>query len=389
MFRSGGENDDVNDALLRRKPFFVAPSIPIPLSKQSAFCVRIPKRTCSLAVKQVSSYEREILARRRRRIGGETVGGARENDDDDDDDDDDFGVPPKHVRRVKSNPEDSESVFLFVSISGEEEKRYARKVLEVTNTTKEDLLPCIVSNRQVLSKKELKRANEWWPSVLLATAKGEVNSKEAKMDDEERTTATERARSLVLRVKEGERFCEIVNPKTGEVVACAKNGERDDERGGARRCLPMQHCAMIAIEKVARLDLQLYPDAHDSNNGKRENNKSAEIDDFGENEDLTSPEAKKRRKSVAAKVMAESIGIPDKPYLCTGYDIYMTHEPCLMCAMALTHSRIKRIFYIEKDRNDKGALSSQTRKRLHGVRTLNHHFTVWSFDEDDGPKTDE
>jgi tRNA-specific adenosine deaminase 3 len=54
-----------------------------------------------------------------------------------------------------------------------------------------------------------------------------------------------------------------------------------------------------------------------------------------------------------------------------------------MCAMALTHSRIKRIFYIEKDRNDKGALSCQTRKRLHGIRTLNHHFSVWSFDEDD------
>ena len=118
-------------------------------------------------------------------IGGETGGGARENEDDDDDDDD-FGVPPKHVRRVKSNPDDSESVFLFVSVSGEEEKRYARKVLEVTNTTKEDLLPCVVSNRQVLSRKELERANEWWPSVLLATTKGEVNSKEAKMDDEER-----------------------------------------------------------------------------------------------------------------------------------------------------------------------------------------------------------
>ena len=55
-------------------------------------------------------------------IGGETGGGARENEDDDDDDDD-FGVPPKHVRRVKSNPDDSESVFLFVSVSGEEEKR--------------------------------------------------------------------------------------------------------------------------------------------------------------------------------------------------------------------------------------------------------------------------
>ena len=105
-------------------------------------------------------------------IEGETGGDARENEDDDDDDD--FGVPPKHVRRVKSNPDDSESVFLFVSVSGEEEKRYARKVLEVTNTTKEDLLPCVVSNRQVLSRKELERSAERVVAVgFVSHGKGE------------------------------------------------------------------------------------------------------------------------------------------------------------------------------------------------------------------------
>jgi len=63
------------------------------------------------------------------------------------------------------------------------------------------------------------------------------------------------------------------------------------------------------------------------------------------------------------------------PYLCTGYDIYLLREPCLMCAMALVHSRVKRIFFLEKSEN--GALS--TNFQLHSVKELNHHYEVFQF----------
>ncbi|XP_034478362.1 probable inactive tRNA-specific adenosine deaminase-like protein 3 [Drosophila innubila] len=63
------------------------------------------------------------------------------------------------------------------------------------------------------------------------------------------------------------------------------------------------------------------------------------------------------------------------PYLCTGYDIYLLREPCLMCSMALVHSRVKRIFFLEQSEN--GALT--TSFQLHSVKELNHHYEVFQF----------
>lgn len=64
----------------------------------------------------------------------------------------------------------------------------------------------------------------------------------------------------------------------------------------------------------------------------------------------------------------------EEQYLCTGYDLYTTHEPCVMCAMALTHSRIHRVFYgIENAAM--GGLGSVF--KIHCQDGLNHHYEVF------------
>ena len=64
---------------------------------------------------------------------------------------------------------------------------------------------------------------------------------------------------------------------------------------------------------------------------------------------------------------------PAQYHLCAGCDIYVTLEPCAMCAMALVHSRVRRLVYALPALGA-GALGS--RYQLHAEKSLNHHFGV-------------
>uniref|UniRef100_A0A1A8BBB6 Adenosine deaminase, tRNA-specific 3 n=1 Tax=Nothobranchius kadleci TaxID=1051664 RepID=A0A1A8BBB6_NOTKA len=73
------------------------------------------------------------------------------------------------------------------------------------------------------------------------------------------------------------------------------------------------------------------------------------------------------------KINASNPEVGPRPYICTGYDMYVTREPCVMCAMALVHSRIGRVFYGTASAD--GALG--TKFKIHSRKDLNHRFEVF------------
>lgn len=68
--------------------------------------------------------------------------------------------------------------------------------------------------------------------------------------------------------------------------------------------------------------------------------------------------------------------LPLDQYICTGFDAYMLVEPDIMEAMALVHSRIRRVIF--RDRNvEFGGLGSV--QSIHGLPNLNHHYRVFQY----------
>lgn len=60
-------------------------------------------------------------------------------------------------------------------------------------------------------------------------------------------------------------------------------------------------------------------------------------------------------------------------YLCTGKDILLDAEPCLMCAMALVHGRTRRLFFLPSRSKD----APITSHHINQLLSLNHRFECY------------
>ncbi|GAM21520.1 hypothetical protein SAMD00019534_046950 [Acytostelium subglobosum LB1] len=147
--------------------------------------------------------------------------------------------------------------------------------------------------------------------------------------------------------------CVIVDPETDEVHVATHDMSPSSSSSGkmAATCNHLlspilSHCTMNAIHKLA--------EQHQSVHATKL--KMAGIDLSTSNGVQTHPNSE------------------EDAYLATDLCLYITREPCIMCSMALVHSRIKRVVF-GTPQPQAGGLGGTL--KVHTQKSINHRFQVY------------
>ncbi|XP_072900775.1 probable inactive tRNA-specific adenosine deaminase-like protein 3 [Hemitrygon akajei] len=214
---------------------------------------------------------------------------------------------------------------------------------------------------QPLTRPQFEVANQHWPTSFHENKQTTEALRGQLFNSEEKAKMQTFMEKAIEAAKVGKELgmepvgAVMVNPVSDRIIAVGH-----DCRNGPN---PLLHAVMVCIDQVA----------HAQGGGAFNHDKYLKCyftsaEPIGDDAVNTAKPVLLSDDHIPKGTVADGL-----PYICTGYDLYVTREPCVMCAMALVHSRIHRVFYATSSPD--GALG--TKYKVHTKKDLNHHYVVF------------
>lgn len=193
----------------------------------------------------------------------------------------------------------------------------------------------------------------------------------------------------------------IVDPLMQEVIALAGDarwyGQSHDPMTEAKHHSksiegrPEHHALMRAIAMVAEKEVQRKNNEDLSNTAAKEHTVNLGGKALTPTEKFyahTPPSHNKVDRTLGSGLPTPQSGPRPDAYLCNGLDIYLTHEPCIACSMAMIHSRFRACIFQQRmpktgglcaEKHDRGSDGEGAGYGLFWRRELNWRVLTFQY----------
>ncbi|KAG2175565.1 hypothetical protein INT43_001212 [Umbelopsis isabellina] len=267
----------------------------------------------------------------------------------------------EHCKRIRKNTPEVGDVTLTVLLcqqSAMEEHELEKRLDQFSNgdndLNRSPVHIVSVPLHAPLNRKQFDFCKQLWPVIFREDTRLDPTFNQNQIDQ-----VTAHMQAILRKAQESQSeeapiFARVVDPTNNRIIAEATDTRKSDKH-------PLHHAVMNCIDNVARAEQD------------RRSQHKRKVDALDSPRDSPSiSETDSPIDTVHTPNIDETV--EKNAYLCTAYDIYVTHEPCTMCSMALLHSRIGRVFYHKSTQT--GALG--TLYKIHSHKSLNHHFKVFN-----------
>ncbi|KAI9506573.1 hypothetical protein BX070DRAFT_218120 [Coemansia spiralis] len=279
----------------------------------------------------------------------------------------------EHVKRVKqdANSQNKSSLLVLLCQCRRISRTQLGAALQGTEWESAEISVQKVPSFPPYTKEQFDEWKQLWPVAYRPL----VQLKSVQLDDDERAYINENL-SVVSQLQaksdsEGNRGSAVIvgSPKAREAIVQSTDMTHTLVH-------PLKHAVMCCISKIADIELDKKKQGcfgdqctNDNTNDQSEVQlvpaKRAHTPDIAGTPLVT--EQISSANNIEDNAMEFTSG-----YLCGGLDVFSSKEPCVMCCMALVHSRIGRLFFI--DPSESGGISYYS---INSRKALNHNFTAF------------